>query len=219
MNLRIALPAGAGFEPALALVRQVRPQWVGDREGDEGAVVAIDERDVGAFVAAGALALGVAPKDRLAESRPRVAELLDLGLLPRRLVLAAPPAVARPGGPAAAGGPAARRRLRVATSHPRLAGEYFTAAGERAELVTLAGPLAPALDAGLADAVVGLAPAGEAFGEAPLAAGEDVPAGCEVLAVLLESSLRLIVARAARVHASGEVAALVADLRTALEDA
>jgi ATP phosphoribosyltransferase len=207
VNLRIALPAGDGFEPALSLLRRVRPDWTRASEGGEGAVVAIDERDVGAFVAAGALALGVAPKDRLAESRPRVAELLDLRLLPRRLVLAAPLAVAKPGGPAAAGGPAARRRLRVATSHPRLAGEYFTVAGERAELVTLAGPLAPALDAGLADAVVGIVP------------GDDVPDGCKVEALLLESSLRLIVARGARVHASGEVAALLSDLRTALEDA
>ena len=60
---------------------------------------------------------------------------------------------------------------------------------------------------GMADAVVGLTP------------GDDVPDAFEVRAVLLESSLRLIAGRGARVHHGDEIASLVADLRALVERA
>lgn len=106
--------------------------------------------DVPVYVRYGAAELGVVGKDTLLEQgADGVAEPLDLGIAPCRLMTAAP-----------VGFEARQGRLRVATKFVNVARDYFARTGVQVELIKLYGAmeLAPAMQ--LADMIVDIVDTG-----------------------------------------------------------
>jgi ATP phosphoribosyltransferase len=134
-ELTIAVPRGALLRDTLDLLDAVGVETAevraNDRKllfGDVG-IVTMRPSDVPTYVEAGAADVGITGKDVLTEQDEReVAELLDLGYGPCRMILAT---VAGEPDPAAE----ALRRLgvmRVATKYSRIATRYFEATGRQA---------------------------------------------------------------------------------------
>lgn len=168
--ITIAIPKGRPFAPTLDLLRQVGLGC--DELADEDSrsllitceaararfIIALPA-DVPTYVEHGAADLGIVGKDTLLEGRHDVYELLDLGYMFCRFILAAPkdadPAVLLDGS----------SHRRVATKFPRIAEAYFQRRGLQVELIYLHGAVELAPKVGLADMIVDITETGRTLQE------------------------------------------------------
>ena len=149
--------------------------------------------DVAIYVERGAADVGVAGYDILAEYRPDVYELLDLGLGRCRMCVAGPADFTDDGA----------RPLRVATKFPNIAGDWYAARSREIDIIKLNGSIELAPLLGLSDVIVDIVESGKTLQENGL-----VP-----LETILPISARLIANKAGYKFRHAEIAAL----RTALE--
>ncbi len=161
-------------------------------ESAGGTILVMRNGDVPTYVDLGVADVGVVGKDVLLESGRRVYEPVDLGFAKCRMSLI------RPSG--------ARGTItRVASKYPRIATRYLASIGSSAEVVPLKGNVELACIGGLADAVVDLVETGSTLTANDL----------EEVDVILASSARFIVNRAALKLRAGELKPLIERLRAA----
>jgi ATP phosphoribosyltransferase len=196
-KLVLALPKGRVMEESLAALRRagltLAPPATGrSMRYDAGDAIVIEMRnaDVPVYVELGVADAGIVGKDVLLESGSRVYEPADLGFAACRLSL-----VRQRG--------ATGTIERVATKYPRLASEYLRSIGSTAEVVKLTGNVELACLTGLADAVVDVVQTGETLDAN----------GLEEIDVLLRSSARFVVNRAALKLRGDVLRPLIAALR------
>ena len=197
--LVVALPKGRVLpEATRALrvagldVRLVQGERIMRHEGASATVLLMRNGDVPTYVGLGVAEVGVVGKDVLLESGSRIYEPVDLGFAACRMSLIRP-----------VGTRGVIRR--VASKYPRITAEYLARVGSDAEVVTLAGNVELACLTGLADAVVDVVETGET-----LAAN-----GLEEVDLLVRSSARFVVNRAALKLRAAELKPLIARLREA----
>lgn len=201
--LVVALPKGRVLDASLAALRAAGlklrlaegPRVL--RHASPGATVLLMRNgDVPTYVGLGVADVGVVGKDVLLEAGSTVYEPVDLGFAACRLSLI-------------------RLRdergvvRRVASKYPRLTTAWLARVGSDAEVVPLAGNVELACLTGLADAVVDVVETGET-----LAAN-----GLEEVEVLLRSSARFVVNRAALKLRAAELKPLIERLRAGAEEA
>ena len=180
-QLTLALPKGRVMTESLTLLRAaglslLPPPGTRALQYDAGDARIIEMRntDVPTYVDLGVADAGVVGKDVLLESGRSVYEPVDLGFARCRLSLIRP---------LGATGPVRR----VATKYPRTTRDFLRRRGLNAEVIKLAGNVELACLAGLADAVVDIVETGSTLRANDL----------EELEVILYSSARLVVNRAA----------------------
>jgi len=211
--LTLALPKGRPLAPTVALLERAGLASPRLREA-ERSLVTVDPdlglryvlarpADVPTYVEHGAADLGIVGKDVLLEARPLVYELLDLGYLRCRLVVAGP-AGADPDRLLDGG-----VHRRVATKFPRVAEAYFRSRGLPVEVIPLAGSVEVAPQVGLADHIVDIVETGRTLRENGL-----VP-----LATIAESTARLIANRASYRLKGDRLAPVVQALKEATKEA
>ena len=184
--LNVALPKGRLGNKVYDLLEKAGYSCPGIR--DEGRRLLFDSADgslrcfwvkpsdVSIYVERGVADIGVCGKDILAENKPRIYELMDLGVGVCRMAVAAPKGWREP----------AERPLRVATSFPNIARDHYAALGRDVDLIHLHGSVALAPLLGLADVIVEIVETGTTLREN----------GLEVVDVILPISARLIANRA-----------------------
>ena len=167
MTLRVALPKGRLFEPAVHLFSAA---GVGPAEGAESrkllvsstagdlAFLYVKPADVPVYVESGAADLGIAGTDVLRESEADVLEPLALEFGACRLVVASPEKVPYPTLDGAV-------TPRVATKYPRLTRAFFADAGRGIEVVTVNGSVEVAPLLGLSHWIVDLVDTGRTLKE------------------------------------------------------
>jgi ATP phosphoribosyltransferase len=153
-------------------------------------VLVMRNADVPTYVELGVADVGVVGKDVLHESGSRIYEPVDLGFAACRMSLIRP---------AGAGGVVRR----VASKYPRVTARYLARIGSAAEVVPLKGNVELAALTGLADAVVDVVETG-----ATLAAND-----LEEVDLILRSTARFVVNRAALKLRAAELKPLIARLR------
>jgi ATP phosphoribosyltransferase len=209
-GLRVAVPKGAIFEDALAVLagaglpvgvlRDNGRKLFYEAEGTE--FIVSRPSDVPVFVEHGAADVGIVGKDVLEEQRPNVMELGDLGTGACRMILAAPKKRAEE----------VRRAIqhaevvRVATKFPNTARRYFESLGRQAEIIELHGSVELAPLVGLSECIVDLSATGTTLRENDLA----------VLDEISHSTARLIANRGAYRLRHGSIAALLDAMRGSL---
>lgn len=180
-KLTLALPKGRVLGESVRLLRaagltlELPPSGRALRY-DAGDAVVIEMRntDVPTYVDLGVADVGVVGKDVLLEAGRDVYEPVDLGFARCRLSLIRPKGVSGP-------------VRRIASKYPRVTQSYLQRRGLSAEVIKLAGNVELACLTGLADAVVDIVETGSTLRANQL----------EELEVLLYSSARLVVNRAA----------------------
>jgi len=195
--LVVALPKGRVLDQALAALRSAgldlrldSGERVLRHAGQAGTVIVMRNADVPVYVDLGVADVGVVGKDVLLESGSRIYEPVDLGFADCRMSLIRP-----------LGARGVVRR--VATKYPRVTASYLSRVGSTAEVVALKGNVELACLTGLADAVVDIVETG-----ATLAANE-----LEEVDLILRSSARFVVNRAALKLRAPELKPLIARLR------
>lgn len=195
--LVVALPKGRVLDDALAALRSAGLDLRldgGDRvlrhTARAGTVIVMRNADVPTYVDLGVADVGVVGKDVLLESGSRIYEPVDLGFAACRMSLIRP-----------LGARGVVRR--VATKYPRVTASYLARVGSTAEVVDLKGNVELACLTGLADAVVDIVETGST-----LAANE-----LEEVDLILRSSARFVVNRAALKLRAAELKPLIARLR------
>ena len=119
--------------------------------GEDFSAIFVRAQDVPEFVSNGAADMGITGRDCVAESEVALEERLDLGMGQCRLALA---------GRSASRVEELPDGLRVATSFPRLAANYFERLGKRVEIVRVSGAAEVTPHLGVADAIVDLVSTG-----------------------------------------------------------
>lgn len=195
--LTVALPKGRVLDQALAALRDagLALELAGGarvlrHDAAGGTVLVMRNADVPTYVDLGVADVGVVGKDVLLESGSRVYEPVDLGFATCRMSLIRP-----------LGARGVVRR--VATKYPRVTAQYLTRVGSTAEVVALKGNVELACLTGLADAVVDIVETGST-----LVANE-----LEEVDLILRSSARFVVNRAALKLRARELKPLIARLR------
>ncbi len=182
--LRLALPNKGRladetrdlFEDAGLPVRVRSDRALTAQVGDAFEAIFVRTQDIPEFVSDGAADAGVTGWDVVLESGRTLETLLDLGFGRCRLVVAADEhSAVRTLGDVADG-------ARVATSFPRLTGDYFRNAGRAIELVPVSGAAEIAPHLGIADIVVDLVSTGSTLRVN----------GLREIATVLDSSARLV---------------------------
>jgi len=206
--LCVAMPKGRLFRPAAELFaalgcRSVQALAEGRRliheEPEAGfRFVLVKPIDVPTYVEYGAADLGIVGQDVLREFERDLYEPLRLGFGGCRLVVAGPPALR-------ATDWARRPILRVASKYPRLARQYFLDRGLSIEIVTLAGSVELAPQAGLADLIVDVVDSGRT-----LAAN-----GLVEIETILLSQACLVVNRASHKLHLARINAMIEQMRKA----
>ena len=209
-GLRVAVPKGAIFEDALAVLggaglpvevlRENGRRLFYQAEGAE--FIVSRPSDVPVFVEHGAADVGVVGKDVLEEQRPNVMELRDLGSGACRMILAAP----REGAEEVRRAIAHAEVVRVATKFPNTARRYFESLGRQAEIIELHGSVELAPLVGLSECIVDLTATGNTLRENDLV----------VLDEISRSTARLIANRGSYRLRHEEVAALLDAVRGSL---
>ena len=206
--LNVALPKGRLGNKVYDLLEKAGYSCPGIRE--EGRKLLFDSADgglrcfwvkpsdVSIYVERGTADIGVCGKDVLAENKPRIYELLDLGVGVCRMAVAAPRGFREP----------EDRPLRVATSFPNIARDHYAALGRDVDLIHLHGSveLAPLL--GLSDVIVDIVETGTTLREN----------GLEVIDNILPISARLIANRASYQFKPEEIEAVRQGLRKQTEE-
>jgi ATP phosphoribosyltransferase len=209
-GLRVAVPKGAIFEDALAVLGGAGlPVEVLRENGrrlfyrTEGAEFIVSRpSDVPVFVEHGAADVGVVGKDVLEEQRPNVMELRDLGSGACRMILAAP----REGAEEVRRAISHAEVVRVASKFPNTARRYFESLGRQAEIIELHGSVELAPLVGLSECIVDLTATGNTLRENDLV----------VLDEISRSTARLIANRGSYRLRHQEVAALLDAVRGSL---
>ncbi len=196
-SLTLALPKGRVMQEALNVLRAagLRLELPADDralrfDAGDAELIVMRNADVPTYVDLGVADAGVVGKDVLAEAGSALYEPVDLRFAGCRLSLI------RPRG---ASGAVAR----VASKYPRVTAEYLRRMGSSAEVVRLAGNVELACLSGLADAVVDVVQTG-----ATLEAND-----LEEVDVILRSSARFVVNRAALRLKAGRLRPLILALR------
>lgn len=212
-TLTIALSKGRILEDTLPLLERagVTPvddlksrKLILDTNRSDVKLVIIRAADVPTYVQFGAADLGVAGKDVLMESDgAELYELLDLGIARCRL------AVAEPKNLAASDDPQKWTRLRIATKYVNITRRHFAAKGIQTDIIKLYGSMELAPLSGLSDRIVDLVSTGATLKANGLVEVEHIA----------DISSRLVANKAAMKMKSGAVKALVAGLRSAVEQA
>jgi ATP phosphoribosyltransferase len=202
-ELRVAVPKGAIFEDALAVLggaglpvevlRDNGRRLFYRTEGTE--FIVSRPSDVPVFVEHGAADVGIVGKDVLEEQRPNVMELRDLRVGACRMILAAPEKRAEEVRSAISHAEV----VRVATKFPNTARRYFGSLGRQAEIIELHGSVELAPLVGLCECVVDLTASGTTLRENDLV----------VLDEISRSTARLIANRGAYRLRHGSIAALL----------
>jgi ATP phosphoribosyltransferase len=205
--LRVALPnKGRLSEHALVLFERAGLKAESRVEralvaslGSEFQAIFVRAQDIPEFVADGAAEVGVTGADLVAESRHRVAQLLDLEFGRCRLVVAVKedspvrdPLEIRPG-------------TRVATSFPRTTEAWFQELGVPIQVAPVSGSAEIAPHLGVAEVIVDLVSTGSTLRVN----------GLREVATLLESSARLVGNHEAMIHP--RKGPLITELVVALE--
>ena len=128
--------------------------------------------DVSIYVERGAADVGIAGKDILAEYRPDLYELLDLGIGRCRMCVAGPEGFRDD----------PDRALRVATKFPHIAGAYYESRSRDIDVIKLNGSIELAPILGLSDVIVDIVETGKTLLENHLA----------TLETIMEISARLV---------------------------
>jgi len=177
----LALPKGRVMEESLEILQRAGLTLTLNGKGralrfDAGDAIIIEMRnsDVPTYVDLGVADAGIVGKDVLVESGRNVYEPVDLGFQACRL------SFIRPKG---ASGPVRR----VASKYPHIALTYLRGLGNSAEVIKLSGSVELACLTGLADGVVDIVQTG----------GTLRANGLEEVDVIMQSSARLVVNRAA----------------------
>ena len=184
--LNIALPKGrlgdqvyerlAGIGYDCSAIYEDNRKLVFENEENGVRYLLVKPSDVAIYVEHGAADVGIVGKDIIAESRPDVYELLDLGLGRCRMCVAAPAGYREDPG----------RTLRVATKFVNIAKGYYTGQGRDIEIIKLNGSIELAPLLGLSDVIVDIVESGATLRENHL----------EVLTEFMEISARFIANRA-----------------------
>ena len=195
--LNIALPKGRVMDESLTLLRRAGLSLDFDKHDramrhDAGDAMLIEMRnaDVPTYVELGVADLGIVGKDVLVESGRDVYEPVDLGFARCRLSLIRPVGDHTP-------------LRRVASKYPRTTLRYLQLEGISAEVIKLAGNVELACLTGLADAVVDIVETGRTLSANDL----------EERTVIMQSSARLVVNRAALKLKSARLRPLIQALR------
>ena len=120
--------------------------------------------DVAIYVERGAADVGVAGYDILAEYRPDLFELLDLGLGRCRMCVAGPADFADD----------SARPLRVATKFPHIAQDWYAARSREIDIIKLNGSIELAPLLGLSDVIVDIVESGKTLQENGLVPLEEI---------------------------------------------
>ena len=120
--------------------------------------------DVSIYVERGAADVGIAGKDILAEYRPDLYELLDLGIGRCRMCVAGPEGFRDD----------PDRALRVATKFPHIAGAYYESRSRDIDVIKLNGSIELAPILGLSDVIVDIVVTGKTLLENHLAPLETI---------------------------------------------
>ena len=120
--------------------------------------------DVSIYVERGAADVGIAGKDILAEYRPDLYELLDLGIGRCRMCVAGPEGFRDD----------PDRALRVATKFPHIAGAYYESRSRDIDVIKLNGSIELAPILGLSDVIVDIVETGKTLLENHLAPLETI---------------------------------------------
>lgn len=171
-SLQIALPKGRLGESAYAIFERAGFPCPELREKSRKLIFEngglryfwVKPADVGVYVERGAADIGVVGSDILAEEGPDVYELLDLGIGKCRMAVAAKKGFCDEG----------QGVLRVATKFPRIAADYYAAAGRRIDLIKLNGSIELAPILGMSDVIVDIVETGKTLLENGLAPYADV---------------------------------------------
>ena len=201
-KLTLALPKGRVMEKGLAIFQRAGLKIVVADSSralryDAGDVILIEmrNRDIPTYVELGVADAGGVGKDVLSEMESRLFAPVDLGFAACRLSLI-------------------RKRgdigdlYRVASKYPNLAAEYLSRIGSNAEVIKLAGNVELACITGLADAVVDIVETGSTLQDNDLVE----------IDVILRSSARFVVNRAALKLKADSLRPLIANLKMAVED-
>lgn len=173
----VAIPRGSLMSRSLELFEAVGYDVAEVRANDrklyfaEQRIVTTRPSDVPTYVERGVADIGIAGKDVLMEQADReIYELVDLDFGGCEMVVAVVE------GADGADSPAEKRRgtLRVATSYPRIAEDYFARTGRQVEIVQVKGSVELAAIAGLADAIVDLTATGTTLRENGLVISERI---------------------------------------------
>ena len=196
-ELTLALPKGRVMSESLDVLRRAGLELSVSDNGralthDAGDALIIEMRnsDVPTYVELGVADAGIVGKDVLLESGSGVYEPVDLGFQACRMSLI------RPVG-------ASGTVRRVASKYPRLTLAYLRRVGSDAEVVRLSGNVELACLTGLADAVVDIVQTGGTLKANSL----------EEVEVILHSSARFVVNRAALKLKAARLRPLIAALR------
>lgn len=209
--LTVAIAKGRLFDPSLALFSKLGCR-ISARDTESRKLVVFDQKktlrflfvkpaDVPVYVEYGVADLGIVGRDVLWEAAPDVHQPLDLKFGACQIVVAALK------GSQPNNGHQETSTLRVATKYPRLTAEFFTRKGQPVEIITLSGSieLAPALR--LADCIVDLVQTGLTLKQN----------GLKIVAVIGQSTARLIVNRASYQLRRREISHLVARMEAQAE--
>ena len=154
--------------------------------------------DVAIYVERGAADIGVAGKDILAEYRPDIYELLDLGIGKCRMTVSARKGFKDDN----------KRTLVVATKFTRVAREFYASTGRDIDIIHLNGSIEIAPILGLSDVIVDIVETGSTLKENDL----------EVVETIFPISARLIANKAAFKFNTAQIERLVGSLRKMTED-
>ena len=193
-SLRLAIPRGTLFEPALDMLEQVGFNVAELRENDcklvfnvkEGrTIIGARPADVPVYVEYGAADVGIAGKDVLLEQRRNIYELVDLGFGECRIVYATPE-----DSDLEVEELKNLSFMRVASKYPNITRRYFEGLGRQVEVIELRGSieLAPAVD--LSEGIVDLASSGETLKQNGLIE-RDVIAACSARLIANRVSYKL----------------------------
>lgn len=204
--IRIAFSKGKLFDEAAVLfdragiavpaeIRESRKLHVTDEKAGRAFMV-VRAQDVATYVAQGAADVGIVGRDVLLEQEEDLYQMLDLGIGPCRLVLAAkdPSVLSK------------TATLRIATKYPNLTRSFFLSKGRACSVIKLYGSVELAPLVQLADAIVDLVSTGETLRQN----------GLVVLEEILKSTAILVVNRVSLKMNSREVDRIISALKAVL---
>jgi ATP phosphoribosyltransferase len=161
--IQIGIPSkGRLHEPLVALLKQAGYRFKVDGRslripaGAETSLVLLRTDDISTLVAAGILDAGISTQDIVEESRAEVVEVLKLDMGHCRIVVAVPE-----NGPVQK--PADLDGKTIATSFPRLAGNFFQKHGAKPRFVEVGGSCEAMVPLGLAEAIVDITETGNSL--------------------------------------------------------
>ncbi len=206
----IAFPKGRLLGPSMALFSRIgllprglhsdSRKLVFDNRKHGMRLIIVRATDVPTYVEYGAADVGIVGKDVLMEQEPDVYEPLDLHYGRCRIVVAGPKVIENGAGPPSV-------KLKIATKYPKIAERYFNEKGLPVEIIRLSGAIELAPLVGLSDKIVDLITTGRTLRENNLVE----------LAVITESSARLIVNRASLKTKTELISPLLNRLEKSLE--